>query len=639
MKAERRSRRSAGALLLVLPFLLAADVPGHRFHRTIEGAAGWTELEIPDDVLDAACPGLPDLRVLSTAGEEIPYAMGGALATPPVKVPLIDFEQTDKETTALADRGTSRPLSDTVELEVTEREFIKPITLEASPDRAAWRQIARGSIFATASGARMMRLHFAPNDRRYWRFRFDDRYGPPIKVSHILVGASPEREAPPRLAQLELKAESESNLSASTYTTVLPSANLRLSALRVRATDAAFVRRVRVFERVWFRDEVSRRLLGEGDISRSGAGEDQLSLPLSEPAGKHLEIEIDRSGGVPLHGVTAEAVIETQALRFHAPQGAAPELVYGASTNAAPEYDVRAALRGGAPATFSKAKLGPVSDTGAQASVLPTVTRGVPIDTTGWKTEQPIALPVRGPIAYLDLDRGAGPLYDVRIIDQNRQQVPYIVETEPRHARLPLAFRVEHAPGATLVHLDGLEREKAPIEIIELEITAPEYFERDVQVIEQLFDARGKADRRSLGSAHFVKAGDRAVTPFRIAVTEASSSQLMVQITEGDNAPIVVGGVSAETSRRRLNFVFTDGDDLRLLSNNGAASAPKYDLALVAAKVLSSPAEPATLVQARSLAVAPKSTPGWFWIFVLAAALILIVALGRTLTQTPGQSS
>ena len=34
-----------------------------RFSRPIEGASGWTRLDLPDDVLDACRPGLPDLRI------------------------------------------------------------------------------------------------------------------------------------------------------------------------------------------------------------------------------------------------------------------------------------------------------------------------------------------------------------------------------------------------------------------------------------------------------------------------------------------------------------------------------------------------------------------------------------------------
>ena len=623
--------------LLLLPLLLAMDTESYRFHRKIEGAAGWTEIEVPDDVFDAARPGLSDLRIVSETGEEIPYIAGGPLAPAPVKLTLFDVEQSDHETTALADRGADPPRADAAELELAATEFIKPVTLEVSADRAVWSQIARGSIFATPSGARMTRLHFAPNDRRYWRFRFDDRQSPPLTVARVVVGLSAARETPPRIALLALQAEPD-NPSASVYAAVLPTKNLPLRAVRVRATDAAFVRRVRVFERVWFRDEVSRRLLGEGDIRRSGAGEDRLEVPLTEPTAQHLEIEIDRAGGVPLHGVTAEVVVEARALRFHAPKGSAPELVYGSNASAAPAYDLTAALRTG-PASFASGKLGPVTDSGRQAPALPAVARGAAMETAGWKTEQPIVLPAKGSVAYFDLERGAGPLNDVRIVDQNRSQVPYVVESEPRRARIPLTFRVEQTAGATSLHLEGTEQERTRIDAIEVAITSPEYFERDVHVFEQLFDARGKTNLRQIGNAHWLKVADQPAGPLRVALSEPHGPHLTVQIADGDNVPLVVASLAAEKSRRRVNFVFNDGDELRLLSGNDAVSAPKYDLALLAAKVISSPAEAAQLGPSRTIVVERKPTPAWFWIFVLAAAVILLLALGRTLTQTPGKSS
>jgi hypothetical protein len=632
VKPSSLERRSF-ALLLLLPLLLAMDASGYRFHRKIEGAGGFTEVEIPDDVLDAARPGLPDLRIVSETGEEVPYSVGGPLSPAPVRLALFDVEQNDHETTALADRGANPPRADAADLEVGATEFIKPVTLEVSDDRLAWSAIARGAIFATPTGARMTRLHFAPNDRRYWRLRLDDRQGPPLLIAHVVVALSAARETPPRIVGLALTKEPDTS-SASTYSAILPSKNLPLRALRLRATDAAFVRRVRVFERVWFRDEVSRRLLGEGDIARAPAGEDRLDVPLSEPTAQHLEIEVDRSGGVPLHGVTAEGVAHARVLRFHTPQGAAPELVYGSNVSAAPAYDLSAALRTG-PVSFTKARLGPVSDSGSEVPALPAVARGAPIEITGFKTEQRIVLPAKGPVAYFDLDRRAGPLRDVRIVDQNGTQVPYIVETEPRRTRIPLAFRVERAGGVTSLHIEGIERDTAHLEAIELEITSPEYFERDVVVFEQLYDPRGKSHSRQIGSAHFVKAAGRLPAPFRVAITEHHGPHLTIQIADGDNLPLVVTSVSAEKSRRRVNFVFDSGDELRLLSGNDAASTPQYDLALVAAKVLSSPADAALLGPPSPIVAERKPTPGWFWIFVLAAALILLFALGRTLSQNP----
>lgn len=623
------------ALALLLPLLLAMDAMGYRFHRKIEGAAGWTYVELSDDVLDAARPGLPDLRILSETGEEIPYALGGALASAPVRLRLFDVEKNVHETTALADRGDHTARADTVEIEVSEAEFIKPVTLEVSSDRAAWSQIARGSIFATPSGARMTTLHFAPNDRRYWRLRFDDRQSPPLTVADVVVGMAALRETPPRVVGLDLKAQPDT-LSASAYSAVLPSKNLPLGELRVHATDAAFVRRVRVFERVLFRDEVRRRLLGEGDIARSAAGDDRTSVALSQPSGKHLEIEIDRSGGVPLHGVKAEVTLETRALRFHAPAGSTPELVYGSSAGAA-RYDVSAALRSGPPSSFTKATLGAASDSGGESPALPSVVRGAALKPADWKTEQPIVLPAQGPVAYLDLDRGGGPLNDLRIVDSTGRQVPYIVEAEPRLTRVALAFRTERAAGETRLYTEGLAPENDIIEALELEITSPEYFARDVRVVEQLFDARGKTDQVELGTARLVKAAERPPGPFRITIGRPRGPHVAIHIADGDNAPLVVASVSAEKSRRRMNFVFAAGDELRLWSGNDAAPVPQYDLALVAQKVLSSPAEAAALGQARAMSVEAKPPPAWFWLFVLAAASILLLVMRRTLAQMPSQ--
>ena len=636
MRSSHRALLHA-AWWLVVPLLVAMAGPAYRFHRPL-GASGWTEVELPDDVLEAARPGLADLRVRSGSGEEIPYAVGGATAAPAPRVSLFDVEHASQETTALADRGADAALADAVDFDVSETEFIKPVTVEASSDRATWSRIARGAIFATTSGARMTRLHFAPSDRRYWRFRFDDRNGGAITVSQIAVGVAPAREAPPRVIALDPKAEPDAAPGTTTYSAVLPTKNLPLRALRVRASDAAFVRRVRVFERVWFRDEVSRRLLGEAEIARKPGSPDESSVHLSEPTGRQLEIDIDRAGGVPLHGVTADAVLAPTVLRFHAPEGAALELVYGSSSVARPAYDLAAALRNGAPAHFAQGKLGPATDNGAETPPAPVALRGSVIGPKGWKTEQPIFLPHKGPIAYLDIDREAGSLYDLRIVDKSGRQVPYIVEAEPRYARLPFTHRVEHAGHETVIHLEGLDPEK-PVESIDLDIASPDYFTRRATVLEQTHDKRGATRPRSLGETQLIKLAEQPATPFRIGIVAPTGPNVAIHIADGDNAPLAVKSVAANITRRRVNFLFAEGDELRILSGNDAASAPSYDLALIAARVLSAPAEAATLGPAHSIVAEHPKAPAWFWIFVLAAAVVLLLALARTLTQPPANST
>jgi hypothetical protein len=272
-------------------------------------------------------------------------------------------------------------------------------------------------------------------------------------------------------------------------------------------------------------------------------------------------------------------------------------------------------------------------DEGRQDRPLPEVARGGAVERTAWKIEQPIALPPRGPIAYLDIERRDGSLDDIRIVDRGWRQVPYIVESEPRHRRLPLTFRTEVRAGETILRLDGIDAERT-IEAFELEASSPDFFARDVSVLEQLTDDRGETEPRPIGAARWVKAAGQPAVPFRVAVSASARRDVTIRIVDGDNAPLGVSKVTADVTRRRLNFVFEESDELRLLSAGNSALAPTYDLALIAERVLSSPAEPATLGPPHPLVAAPKKTPPWFWIFVFAAAIILLIAMARTLKQT-----
>src|SRR5882724_4354967 len=121
--------RRLGIVLLV-PLLAAAGPSEYRFHRAIEAAPGWVELEIPADVLEATRPALPDLRIRSDRGEEIPYADARNLPASVTKLPVVDVEVVpSKETTALVDRGDKPGFTDDLEIEVAQERFIKPVVL------------------------------------------------------------------------------------------------------------------------------------------------------------------------------------------------------------------------------------------------------------------------------------------------------------------------------------------------------------------------------------------------------------------------------------------------------------------------------------------------------------------------------
>jgi hypothetical protein len=591
-------------------------------------------------VLEATRPGLPDLRIRSDRGEEIPYADARSLLTSLTKLPVVDVEVVpSKETTALVDRGDKPGLIDNLDIEVAETRFIKPLVLEASSNRATWSEIAKSSIFATGSGPAMTRVRFAPNDRRYFRLRLDDKNGAPIRPTGVTLGRAPDAREHPMMMATDVRPGADDDVALSTYAVGLPNANLPVTEVRIEPSDAAFVRQVRIFERVWFRDEVSRRLLGQGEIARSGDGRESLNVSISEPTSKHIELEIDRPSGVPLHVSSVLVAVQTRTLFFHAPENAKLELFYGSPSAPHPTYDLASALGKGRPTSFPEAKLGPPIDAGAVPTPIAEAPRGGKLDPSPWRARQPIVLPARGPVAYLDVERGDGPLSDLRIVDAAGAQVPYLIESTPRKHEVPLSFRTETGHG-TALHLTGIDRLQNA-NAIAIDVGAPDYFSRDVVVVETTSDRRGPTSERVLGTAHLEKTAKAPRSPFHVSLIAepASSSEVTVRIADGDNAPLAVDALRATVVNRRFDFLFAAGDQLTLLSDNPEAAPPQYDLAIVAERVLSSPAEAATLGVIIRHAETRKQVPPWFWAFVAGAAAVLAWAVARAVRPEPGGSS
>jgi hypothetical protein len=89
--------------------------------------------------------------------------------------------------------------------------------------------------------------------------------------------------------------------------------------------------------------------------------------------------------------------------------------------------------------------------------------------------------------------------------------------------------------------------------------------------------------------------GGEPASQKRLAVeTQIPGRELLLSIDNGDSPPLVIAGISADRRPRRLLFIAPDGP-LRLLSGNPEASAPRYDLGPLAAKVRAGSALPATV--------------------------------------------
>ena len=76
------------SLAALSPSTASADTPPLRWSRPVragqEGQAGqadqgWVRVDLPADVLAACRPGIPDLRVRSASGGEVPYVVEQSL--------------------------------------------------------------------------------------------------------------------------------------------------------------------------------------------------------------------------------------------------------------------------------------------------------------------------------------------------------------------------------------------------------------------------------------------------------------------------------------------------------------------------------------------------------------------------------
>ncbi len=632
MSARRAIAAKACTALLAVA-LLSMKSDGFGYAREVQSKPGWAVLELPRELLAHAQGDLADLRLLADS-EEQPWLLEEQLPRALKRFELALVESTAEQTTGLIDRGEHPALSSSLSVELQGGEpFLKPIVIEASDDKVSFRQIAKSSIFRVGASSSMT-VRFAPNDRRYLRLRLDDRNGAPVRPQYLVLessGADARALAP---LAAELKPKAAENLGVDTYTLELPSAHLPVRVLRFAVDSPAFSRRVSVYERLLFRDELSRRLVGEAVLFRSASGESSLTLALADVSSPTLEIEVQRAEG-SLHISQAEYLVAPRRLVFFAPATAVGklELLYGAPAVSAPHYDLAQALAHGQPPALTEATLGAERKlSNVAAAPLASAARAALDGAARWPSRAPIVLPAQGSIAYLDLEgEVAAAPYRLRIVDAKNQQVPFIVEAAQRTSERPAQWSAHSEANKTQVTLSPLGAHDA-LSGIKLEASAPEYFSREVSVYETTTDARGPVARRGLGSATWVHHPKESKASLYIAVARPSTKQLFVEVDDGDNVPLTISAVAVELARPRIDFAFQPGDELSLLWGNREASAPRYDFALLSSQVLASAASPARV----KLTEQPPhdespARPRWFWLVpVLGAALVLLV-LARTL--------
>jgi hypothetical protein len=636
-----------------------------------EGDVRFAAIVIPPEVAERSQPGLRDLRLVAADGREVPFVLD-------VDVPrtterrrigrLVEAQHERRLTSAwIVDFGTRAPF-DRLELDVDGTEFSKRLTLDVSDDGTRWTEIP-GSTWIFDRPWRGRQVHDtvverpAPIVARYVRIAVDDYRSRPIAVRGAtavltgqLGGSRWTREA--ALVKLDAPAGSPSR-----YRVDAP-AGLPVERITIAADDPAFWRRVHVIEEA--PERAPEALSGATAIYRvrlddADLDADQRDVDLTRPAAGTLVIEIEDGDSPPLS--RPRVTLSGMARRVLVPPGTGPlTLYYGNASTRRPIYDLEALRsRLAFVADYLPATLGPEAANPRFAPPAPLAfltARGAALDASRWAFARTLRIEGGDDIYTLTLDPGdlghlRGDLADLRVVDDGGRQVPYVIEPRDDTARVALqigpATARANAPKTSAFELrvpDAADAGSAP-PLAALELTFAEAFYTRPAVF-TVADARAPHGRRAIAQdtlRALRRDPSAVVAPQRVELGDLRLDRLVVEIGDGDNAPLTLTKAEAVVLVPRVTFKATGGT-YRLLMGNREAEAPTYDLAALRQDVL---AWSATPLDRRALAPLGANTGyargagdvvqglakgPWMW-GALGLSIVALLWLTRTILKAP----
>ena len=238
----------------------------------------------------------------------------------------------------------------------------------------------------------------------------------------------------------------------------------------------------------------------------------------------------------------------------------------------------------------------------------------------------------------------AGRFADLRIVDGQSRQVPYLVERldEPLRVPLSLVSQVTTAPNGRSVYVVVLPHAGLPASTLVLR-TSANVFRREV-----LVDAMRRVDGAGREQAFNVvprtawrhdQASGTAAPPLSLDLPAPGSERLQLTVSEGDNVPLPISGVELQLPAYQVRFQRPADTPLSMLYGRPDLPAPEYDLALIRRQVLDAPVTAITAgpersqVPASARPVLPRTA---FW-FILAFATVALVWMIRTLVRMVGK--
>jgi len=579
----------------------------------------FVAIAIPPEVAEHSQPGLQDLRLVADDGREVPFVLDADV--PRTReyrrdARLVEVQGERRRVSAwVVDFGEPATF-DRLELDVDGREFSKRVEIETSADGVRWTREGEAWIFDRPW--RGQQIHDTTIERttslvsRFVRLTVDDFRSRPVTVRGVtailaaeLGGRRWTRGA--ALVRLETPAGQPSR-----YRVDAP-VGAPVERLTIAAGDAAFWRSVRVVESG--RDGAATPVSNATAIYRLRVADaeldaERLDIDLSRPVAGPLVVEIDDHDSPPLTRPTVVlSGVERRVLV--PPVSSALTLYYGNAATRRPVYDLEAMrTRLALAATYPQATLGAEAINPRYVALPPLAflsARGAAAETSAWAVARTVRIDggddvytltlAPDDLAYLRADLG-----DIRLVDADGRQVPYVLEPAAAAARVPLVSAPATARGnaprtsawTLTVKTAGPEtatRSALPLAQLDL-VFADGFFTRPAVLT--MPDARAPQGQRVV--LQEVLRGTRreastAAVPLSFDLGGLRAGTLGLEISDGDNASLTLQTAEAAVWVPRLTFKAGAGS-YRLLFGNAAAAAPTYDLAALRQDVLAYSATP-----------------------------------------------
>jgi hypothetical protein len=283
------------------------------------------------------------------------------------------------------------------------------------------------------------------------------------------------------------------------------------------------------------------------------------------------------------------------------------------------------------PTLFGIAMMAIMLEATSNQPSVPALAAGV--DRASFRYARPLESSAPGLVVLpLDIDVVARSrnLDDVRIVNATSHQVPYIVERREQPLKINVAIprRIETERGISRYHL------RLPYATLpsgsRIVITTPaRVFERTVRLVRSADERRGREESEIAHAQWRNHDPETAAAPLLFDTVLYGTAAIDLLVNEGDNAALPISSIEILVPSFALRFEHPGGA-LTLLYGNRSANAPRYDLTLLAPRILKEPAREIRMSRPPATADAESQRETkYFWIAVAAAAIVLLLLFAR----------